>query len=119
MPACMLELTLSPVSRAPHREPFSQVTCCMRVSLLSIGLGCSANGSLMPLSAKEHELLLLQVRCGSLPSFWVDAGGNVYSPTSSLALLRLSAGEPLSELVLVKASSLSGSPALSLSNAKL
>src|SRR5690348_2087079 len=87
---------------APHREPLIQVTCCMRVSLLSRLADVSAKGSLIPSRASEHGLLLRQSRSGWLPDFCSAAGGRVYWPTSTLLLLKVNAGVAVfKELVLV------------------
>src|SRR5690348_8409661 len=88
---------------APHRLPLTQVTSCMRVSLLSRFADFSANGSLMPSRTCEHELLFKQVLRGWLPDFCTAEGGSVYWPTLTLLTLSTAAGEPLfSELVLLR-----------------
>src|SRR5215831_9093182 len=92
MPACFDELTLSPVSRAPQSFPPTHVTCCMRLSFASMFDAVSANGSRTPLRASEHGLLFRQVRRGCGPAFWFACGGGAYTPTSSLALVKVSAG---------------------------
>src|SRR5258708_6512805 len=103
MPAGFDELIASAVSSAPQSLPPTQVTCCMRVSLLSRLADFSAKGSLMPSSPVLQELLLRQSRSGWVPDFCSDDGGMAYRPTSSLVLCSASAGDPLSELVLVSA----------------
>src|SRR5260370_1022020 len=104
MPACLVELMVSAVSRAPHSLPLTQVPCCMRVSLLSRLADFSANGSAMPSSALLQELLLRQSRSGCVPDFCSAGGGGAYMPTSSLVLLRVSVGDPPpSDPVLVSA----------------
>src|SRR5579859_5235869 len=103
MPACLLDDTCSAVSSAPHSVPFTQVTCCMRVSLLSSDADVSANGSAMRSSTVLHVLLFRHCRSGWLPDFCTARGGGAYTPTSSSVELSVKAGDPLIELVFVTA----------------
>src|SRR5262244_3678761 len=75
IPACLLELMESAVSSAPQSAPFTHITCCIRVSLLSRLADFSANGSLIPSRTSEQELLLRHSRSGWFPDFCVAEGG--------------------------------------------
>jgi hypothetical protein len=76
-PACLAELTDSPVSIAPHSVPFTHVTCCMRVSLLSRDADFSAKGSFTPSSATKHGFWFRHCRSGWVPDFCCAGGGRV------------------------------------------
>src|SRR5260370_19540604 len=87
LPACFAELIASPVSIAPHSVPFTHVTCCIRVSLLSRAADVSANGSLIPLSVTEHGFWFRHCRSGWGPDFCSAFGGTGYVATSDLRFL--------------------------------
>jgi len=77
IPACMAELTDSAVSIASHSLPFTHVTCCMRVSLLSRDAEVSANGSLTPSRSTEHLFWFRHCLSGWLPDFCCACGGRL------------------------------------------